>query len=46
MDWKASARTGALQVREYAREDERRVLLAFDPYLDPGNSNPEIHQAI
>jgi uncharacterized protein (DUF58 family) len=31
VDWKASARTGALQVREYAREDERRVMLAFDP---------------
>jgi uncharacterized protein (DUF58 family) len=36
VDWKASARTGALQVREYAREDERRVLLAFDPFLDLG----------
>ncbi len=36
VDWKASARTGALQVREYAREDERRVMLVFDPYLDPG----------
>ncbi len=34
VDWKASARTAALQVREYAREDERRVLLAFDPYVD------------
>jgi len=33
VDWKATARTGALQVREYAREDERRVLLAFDPYV-------------
>jgi len=33
VDWKASARTGALQVREYAREDERRVMLAFDPYI-------------
>ncbi|MBZ5660795.1 MAG: DUF58 domain-containing protein [Acidobacteriia bacterium] len=33
VDWKASARTGALQVREYAREDERRVMLAFDPYM-------------
>jgi len=34
VDWKASARTGVLQVREYAREDERRVLLAFDPYMN------------
>jgi uncharacterized protein (DUF58 family) len=33
VDWKASAKTGALQVREYAREDERRVMLAFDPYI-------------
>ena len=35
VDWKASARTGALQVKEYAREDERRVMLAFDPYIGP-----------
>jgi uncharacterized protein (DUF58 family) len=44
VDWKASARTGALQVREYAREDERRVLLAFDPYQDPGNTDPRAAQ--
>jgi uncharacterized protein (DUF58 family) len=36
VDWKASARTGILQVREFTREDERRVLLAFDPYVNPG----------
>jgi uncharacterized protein (DUF58 family) len=34
VDWKASARTGALQVKEFAREDERRVMLVFDPYVD------------
>ena len=39
VDWKASAKTSVLQVREYAREDERRVLLALDPYLDPGNKD-------
>jgi hypothetical protein len=44
VDWKASARTGALQVREYAREDERRVLLAFDPYLHAGNTDPRAAQ--
>jgi len=33
VDWKATARTGALQVKEYAREDERRVMLVFDPYV-------------
>src|SRR5216684_7410793 len=38
VDWKASARTGALQVKEYAREDERRVMLVFDPYVDPQTS--------
>jgi len=30
--WKASARTGSLMVREFAREDDRRVLLVLDPY--------------
>lgn len=35
VDWKASARTGALQVKEFAREDERRVMLVFDPYVVP-----------
>jgi uncharacterized protein (DUF58 family) len=35
VDWKASARTGALKVREFAREDERRVLLILDPYIGP-----------
>jgi uncharacterized protein (DUF58 family) len=34
VDWKASARIGALQVKEYSREDERRVMLAFDPYIN------------
>jgi uncharacterized protein (DUF58 family) len=31
--WKASARTGALMVREFAREDDCRVLLVLDPYV-------------
>jgi uncharacterized protein (DUF58 family) len=30
VDWKASARTRTLKVREYAREDERRLLLILD----------------
>ena len=46
VDWKASARSGALQVREYAREDERRVLLAFDPYLAIGNLDPQAVEKI
>ena len=41
VDWKASARTGTLQVKEYAREDERRVLLAFDPYVGPQGTDAQ-----
>src|SRR6266849_6943830 len=32
VDWKASAKTGALKVREFAREDERRVMLVLDSF--------------
>ena len=32
MHWKATARSGSLMVREFAREDECNVLLVFDPY--------------
>jgi len=40
VDWKASARATALKVREFTREDERRVVLVLDPYLhaEPGQS--------
>jgi len=34
VDWKASAKTNALKVREFTREDERRVMLVLDPCLD------------
>lgn len=40
IDWKASAKTGVLQVREFAREDERRVMLAFDPYRAQDGTDP------
>jgi uncharacterized protein (DUF58 family) len=30
VDWKASARSGSLKVREFSREDERRIRLIFD----------------
>src|SRR5271165_617618 len=30
--WKASARSGTLMVREFAREDDCNVLLVFDPH--------------
>src|SRR5208282_5532243 len=35
VDWKVSAKTGRLMVREFAREDERRVMLVLDPFLGP-----------
>jgi len=36
VDWKATAKTSALKVREFTREDERRVMLVLDPYCDAG----------
>jgi len=36
VDWKATARTGALKVREFSREDERRLRIVFDNPL-PGD---------
>jgi uncharacterized protein (DUF58 family) len=32
--WKASARLGSLMVREFAREDDTRVVLVFDPHSE------------
>jgi uncharacterized protein (DUF58 family) len=30
VDWKATARTGSLKVREFAREDDRKLCIIFD----------------
>jgi len=30
LDWKASAKTGSTQVREFTREDERKLRIVFD----------------
>jgi len=30
VDWKATAKSGSLKVREFAREDERRLCIVFD----------------
>jgi uncharacterized protein (DUF58 family) len=40
--WKASARSGALMVREFALEEEFHVLLVLDPHL-PANFVPGDH---
>ena len=36
--WKASAKTSILKTREYAAEENRRVVLLFDRYGRPGDS--------
>jgi uncharacterized protein (DUF58 family) len=37
VDWKTSARTGELQVREFAREEDERVLLLLDLAVAPAD---------
>src|SRR5690348_3162912 len=41
VDWKSSAKTGGLKIREFAREDERRLVLALDPFLGRTASDSE-----
>ena len=38
VDWKVTAKTGQLMVREFAREDERRVMIVLDPFVGPAAS--------
>jgi uncharacterized protein (DUF58 family) len=50
VDWKVTARAGKLMVREFAREDERRVMLVLDPFIGPppteaGESADALEQA-
>jgi len=42
--WKASARFGALMVREFAREDDCRVLLVFDPQSPAATAAPQSNE--
>src|SRR6202034_1028979 len=39
--WKASARSGALMVREFTREDDCRVLLVLDPHVSASIRDPK-----
>jgi len=43
VDWKATARTGALKVREFSREDERKLRIVFDNPA-PGVLPPEVYE--
>ena len=46
VDWKATARTGALKVREFTREDERRLRLIFDNPAPGAVPGPAYERAI
>lgn len=39
IDWKATARSQALTVREFSADDEKRLTLIFDTRLAPGGDN-------
>lgn len=41
VDWKTSAKTAQLMVREFAREDERRVMLVLDPFIGPPHTESD-----
>jgi uncharacterized protein (DUF58 family) len=41
VDWKVSAKSGHLMVREFAREDERRLMIALDPFVGPSIATTE-----
>jgi len=43
VDWKATARTGALKVREFSREDERKLRIVFDN-PPPGVLPPVVYE--
>src|SRR5260221_665019 len=43
VDWKATARTGALKVREFSREDERKLRIVFDNPA-PGILEPDVYE--
>ena len=43
VDWKATAKTGALKVREFTKEDERKLRIVFDNPA-PGEVSPESYE--
>jgi uncharacterized protein (DUF58 family) len=45
VDWKATARTGTLKVREYSREDERKLRIIFDN-PSPGTISPDAYEQV
>ena len=43
VDWKSTARTGSLKVREFSREDERKLRIVFDNPM-PGTLSAEAYE--
>ncbi len=46
VDWKATAKTGALKVREFTREDERKLRIVFDNPAPGAVSADSYEQAV
>ena len=44
--WKASARTGSLKVREFTREDERKLRVVFDNPSEGAISSPDYERGV
>ncbi len=44
VDWKVTAKSSRLMVREFAREDERRVMLVLDPFVGPASTGPAVQR--
>jgi len=46
VDWKATAKSGSLKVREFAREDERKLCIVFDNPVAGLISEPAFEKAV
>jgi uncharacterized protein (DUF58 family) len=46
VDWKATAKSGSLKVREFSREDERRLRLVFDNPTPGAVSTPNYERMV
>jgi hypothetical protein len=46
VDWKATARSGALKIREFTREDERRLCIIFDNPVGGSVTESEYEDAV
>src|SRR5271170_680255 len=46
VDWKATAKSGSLKVREFSREDERKLCIVFDNPASGLISEPAYERAV